>query len=327
LSREDFEPNLKESCELPRDTRRSAKFLPARSDGSLVTYRGSVKRWECDADNNWNMDLYARAFQIASETLAMAATGLNPGVATAALRLFRVHHELSCSTPTTVRSARIVGGGHDGLVVHVMETGSNGHIVATALDVPGYNTEAVSGLSVDDIAFALPHGIASGPHHPQDFRSGYMRGNAFISQFGVVCPEELDHIGGVFPSAVISRCSAVFCHLLDRIGLTRDWKLSTKSYAAVVEVKMTRHRNSHDNASLRLISWMHAVTEGSFTIRHQIEHPHTGSAVATVEQLGVIAHIETRRLIQLPRFVYAAKEALGILSSNSFDSRREASRR
>jgi acyl-CoA thioesterase FadM len=45
------------------------------SASTMETYRGVVQPWECDRNNHWNVRFYIRAFQMASEALAIAITG------------------------------------------------------------------------------------------------------------------------------------------------------------------------------------------------------------------------------------------------------------
>ncbi len=116
-----------------------------RSEAGIATYAGTVRPWECDRNNHWNVQFYLRAFQMASEILAAAGLGRNPGAASTAFRHFRFHGELFATETMKVVSGRIAEGPMEGHVLHRMVTGPDDRLSATAIEAPAY---AVGGLPV-----------------------------------------------------------------------------------------------------------------------------------------------------------------------------------
>ncbi len=285
----------------------SLERLPLREGNSRLTYSSVVRQWECDRNDHWNMQYYVRAFQVASEVLAHALTGANPGSASATLRHYRFHRELRCPQTMRIRSSRIAGGAFDGAVIHWMEAGATGELSATAIEWPAYPVGALPARAEADLARALPRGLSAAPHvwNPAAARLP-------AAPAGVVRPAEVDHTGDILANELVARNSAGSHQLLNRLGLTVDWIDRTNCNRMAVEVKVGRHGPARAGEMLEVASWVSEIGTRSFTIHHQMANATTGRPCASIEILMLVIDLGTRRATAVPGFVQEARERLGL---------------
>lgn len=298
--------------------------LPRCGEESVLTYSGVVKRWECDRNKRWSVQFYVRAFQMASEVLAAATTGGNPGVASARVRHYRFHGDLFCPDTMRVQSSRIEGGECDGLVVHWMEAGQDGgRLAATAVEMPAYPNDSLPRRAACSVTPALPRGISAGPHRWDDRMSGGSDSVFHQALLGVVGPMDADHKKDLTASELLSRVGAATHHMLGRIGFTSDWLDQLNCSWMAVEMKITRHGTCRVGESLEAMSWI-TVAPGTqtFTTTHQLVNATTGTPCATVEQLMLVINLATRQPVVLPDFVTGAGQDV----ANLLKKRREDER-
>lgn len=277
--------------------------LPRRGVDSVLSYAGVVKRWECDRNDHWNVQFYVRAFQMASEVLATALTGANPGSDSARIRHYRFHGELFCPEPMLVRSSRIEGGAFDGHVVHWMEKGADGSLCATAIEAPAYPTARLPGRPAADLARALPRSIDGDAHSWRDDASSA----GHPTPLGTIRPGDVDHTGDVNAHELAARVASASHHLLGRIGFTAEWIDRTNCNRMAVEMKVTRHGSCRAGDGLAATSWLSAEPGGRvFSTTHRVVDAATGAPCATVEQRMLVIDLGGRRPVRLPDFVLAA---------------------
>ena len=154
-----------------------------------------VETWECDFNGHWNTRFYTRAFQEASETVALLDGRGSPGAASMRARHIRFHRELRTGDPVLVRSAAIQDGRWQGAVVHWLE--SDGVLSATALDLPGVDASGRASrhlprVSEAAVAQALPRGL---PHEAPLARAATAGGRR--ASLGILRPASYDHTGAL----------------------------------------------------------------------------------------------------------------------------------
>lgn len=275
--------------------------MPRDDLGAVLTHRGHVWRWECDRNHHWNTKFYIRAFQQASEILAVSATGRNPGQATAAVRHVRFLKEIGRDASMVVHSARVAGGAHDGAIIHLMSNGDTGRLSATALDRPGYPADAVPAIPYQRLPAPPTRGLADGPHAaiPQD-------GGGDVAEYGPLSAGEFDHAGGWLAQDLLAKTTAASHFLLNRIGFTPEWISRTNRNRMAVETKTTRFGSCGPGDPMRVVAGIGDVRRSTFVTHFRIEHSGTGDVVAVVEQLLVVVDLETRRSVTIPDFVHSA---------------------
>ena len=268
-----------------------------------VTHRGVVQAWECDRNKHWNMRYYLRAFQYASEVLALRQIGRNPGAATVTTRQFRFHRELLLGDVMTIRSARVAAGRYAGAIVHLMDC-DNG-LAATALDLPSYDPADAPLWPQAKIEPALPRGLDELELEPYV----RVRGAAMTSDVTIVRPFELDHIGALLMHEMFGHCTSGSHNLLASIGLSTHYMAEQGLGRMTVEARVSRVGHCAAGDALRVRSWLSFVREKALGLRHQVLNSTTGAPIAVVEQCMVVVNMDTRRVELVPAFLH---EALGV---------------
>ncbi|MGR3375415.1 acyl-CoA thioesterase [Salipiger abyssi] len=283
-----------------------------RTDTAVATYSSVVKRWECDRNNHWNVQFYVRAFQMASEILASATTGENPGSQSTAFRHYRFHGELFCPETMRVLSARIAEGPYAGWVLHRMLKGKDDRLSATAIEKPAYPVADLPVCTAAELQPALPRGLPAAPHElvaaPRDPQGAALP----TAMVGVVRPSDVDHRDRLQWNALAGLCSGASHSFLNQLGLTADWINESNCNRMAVEMSVTLHGGCGVGDSLDIQSWVSDLGSRHFTTRHQILNTQTGAPCATLEQLLLVIDLEKRKPVSVPDFLREAARAHGL---------------
>lgn len=271
-----------------------------------VTHRSFVNSWECDENRHLNVQFYYRAFQQASEVLALVGTGANPGARTAIVRHVRYHRELLEGRPIVVRSGRVCEGEFAGSILHLLEDGESGTLAATALDQPGYKISDVATATRDMWAPALPRGVAGGPLGPVDTAELLRSGRAIMTHAAVVRNFETGPDGDLLANAIISRFTDGAPHVWTHAGIATQWLGETNHGRVAVEMKLTRLARSAEGRALSLISWIGDMGEKTFSIRHQLQDMVSSQVIASGEVRCLVMDLASRRAVPVPRFALDA---------------------
>jgi len=277
--------------------------LPMSADGFAETHRSHVSMWELDENDHWHAQFYLRAFQQASEILAVAATGQNPGAASISVRHVRFFRELRGGDPLTVLSARILDGPNSGQIAHLMRHTQDGRLCASALDVPGFDVSSLPAFPQIKVAEVAPQGISLGAHSPADTTPLLESGQAIVSHLSVVRPFELDHTGALQANTLHARLAEAMSHLWEQIEPLSSQLYSTGLGRALVEIKIVRHGMLRAGDALRIVSWFDNMGDRSFLMRHQLENILTTEAIASISTVVLILDPETRRSAPVPSFL------------------------
>lgn len=282
------------------------------TDTAVATYSGVVKRWECDRNNHWNVQFYVRAFQMASEILATATTGENPGSESTAFRHYRFHGELFCPETMRVLSARIAEGPYAGWVLHRMLKGKDGKLSATAIEKPAYPVAELPVCTAAELQHALPRGLPAARHgwigSPRDLAGAPLP----PAMIGTVRPGDVDHRDRLQWNVLAGLCSGASHNFLNQIGLTADWINQSNCNRMAVEMSLTWHGGCGVGDSLDVQSWVSDVGSRYFTTRHQVVEAQSGAACATLEQLLLVIDLEKRKPVTVPDFIRGAGQGLGL---------------
>ncbi|MEZ5871644.1 MAG: thioesterase family protein [Nitratireductor sp.] len=271
-----------------------------------VTHRSFVNTWECDENRHMNVQFYFRAFQQASEVLAVTRGSNNPASRTAIVRHVRYHRELLEGRPIIVRSGLVTVGEFAGSILHLLEDAETGMLAATALDQPGYKTGDITPASQQDCEKAMPRGIASGALGPVDTSELIASGRALATHAAIVRNFETGPDGDLLANAIISRFTDGAPHVWTHAGIATKWLSQTNHGRVAVEMKLTRLAPAAAGCALELVSWVGDMGEKTFSIRHQLQDMQSGEAVASGEVRCLVMNLTTRRAVPVPQF---AREA------------------
>ena len=273
-----------------------------RTDTALVTHTGVVRPWECDRNGHWNVQFYVRAAQTASEVLASAVTGTNPGGASASFRHFRFHAELFSTEIATVLSSRIAAGPLAGRVLHRLVTGPQARLSATAVEIPAYPVDDLPACAEADLARAVPRGLSGTPAPAPAPEAA--PGAAL--PVGVVGPGDVDHLGALRWQVLTGFCSAASHNALSDLGLTASWIDETGTNRMAVEMTVTRHAPARAGTGVEVTSRVVEAGARHFVLRHGVFDAADGRALARVEQLLLMVDLTARKPVAVPDFIRAA---------------------
>ncbi|MFZ1815409.1 MAG: thioesterase family protein [Rhizobiaceae bacterium] len=273
-----------------------------------LVHRTFVNSWECDENRHWNVQFYYRAFQQASELLALEVSGQNPGARTAIVRHVRYHRELAEGRPVGVWSGVVGDGEMAGSVVHLLLDLEAGSLAATALDQPGYRAQGATVISAESVAQAIPRGVKPGPQPPVDTAPLLQGGQALMANSSVVRSFETGPDGDLLSNAIVSRFTDGAPHLWTHAGIDTRWLQEANHGRVAVEMKMTRLNPAREGQALRLVSWVDAMNEKTMSISHQLEEVGTCLAIATGQVIALVMNLETRKSVPMPRSVIEAFE-------------------
>ncbi|MCB1448560.1 MAG: acyl-ACP thioesterase [Nitratireductor sp.] len=276
--------------------------MTSRISSLPITHRSFVNTWECDENRHMNVQFYFRAFQQASEVLALSATGNNPAARTAIVRHVRYHRELVEGRPIVVRSGHVAEGKFAGSILHLLEDGESGMLAATALDQPGYKVGRMEIAPEEDWTNALPRGIQPGPLGPEDIEAMLESGRAITSHAAILRNFETGPDGDLLANAIISRFTDGAPHVWTHAGIATKWLSETNQGRVAVEMKLTRLARSSEGRALSLVSWIGDMGEKTFSIRHQLQDMMSGEAIASGEVRCLVMDLTTRRAVPVPHF-------------------------
>lgn len=266
------------------------------TDIGIVSHITRVETWECDFNGHWNTRFYTRAFQQASETIALleGSTHRSPP-SDRVTRHIRFHRELLAGAPVLVRSAVVHGGPWDGAVTHWLE--SEGRLSATALDTSGCTHQHLPPIEDRQAKLALPKGLVN-ELPPGSAEQGNGRG----AYLGVLRPSDCDHTGALtFDELYRYLTYASHDHHVS-LGYSPSFTATTGISRMVVETRATWLGQARAGTGMRSTSWLLHAQGKSFSTAHQLEALN-GTPIALIELFLVAVDLQSRRSTQVPDFL------------------------
>ncbi|MFT3721688.1 thioesterase family protein [Pseudorhodoferax sp.] len=267
------------------------------TDAGYVSNITRAETWECDYNGHWNTRFYTRAFQYASETVALLDGKGNPGTATIRSRHIRFHRELLSGDPVLVRSVAVQGGRWNGAVVHLLE--SDGTLSATALDMPGCASQHLPQVHEQALAHALPRGLLDDAPLAQGTTIDGRRAN-----LGILRPGAYDHTGALMFDELFRYLGyASYDH---HVSLSYSPQFTAQSGVGrmVVEMRATWLGQAPAGRGLRSNSWLMHAQSKSFATAHYLETLE-GAPIALIELCLVAVDMASRRATRVPDFLLA----------------------
>jgi acyl-CoA thioesterase FadM len=252
----------------------------------LETYRGTVFRWEVDANDHLTVAYYLARFSDAAATM-LHALGLGPAPTVDCY--IRYTRELRVNDLLHVSSAVIAADGAGLTLGHKLLESTEGtvcttveHRLAVAL-TPGQRRALDARRAGWD---APARETRARPRDLEGFRE---------SARDAVKPDEVDAQGRLLPSAAIHRFSAANGHTLAAFGLTPRYMREQNRGFSTFEFQLAFEAGVRTGDPLVVRSALTHVGSSSIRILHAMLDERSGERVASLEQSGVQLDLEARR--------------------------------
>jgi acyl-CoA thioester hydrolase len=265
--------------------------------GWLETYRGTVFRWEVDANDHFTVAYYLARFDDAATGL-LHALGLPPAPTLDCY--IRYTQELRVGDLMHVVSGLIGVDGESLTLGHkLFETTENAlcttveHRLAVALA-----PEQVGGLSTRRVAWDAP---------ARETRPRPTSLDGFLpSARDAVKAAEVETDGRLALPAAIHRFSAANGHVLAAFGLSPAYMRRANRGFSTFEFQLAFEGGVRAGDPLAVRSALTHVGKSSMRILHVMTDEASGARVATLEQSGVHLDLDARRPAPLPDALRAA---------------------
>jgi acyl-CoA thioester hydrolase len=256
------------------------------NDHWLETYRGTVFRWEVDANDHFTVAYYLARFDDAAVTL-LHALGLGP--APTADCYIRYTHELRVGDLMHVTSA-VIAADADGLTLghKLFETTESAlcttveHRLRVAL-----TPEQRRAAEARRAAWDAP--ARETRPRPKSL-DGFM-----VSTRDAVKAGEVEANGWIALPAAIHRFSAANGHVLAAFGLTPGYMRDNDRGFSTFEFQLGFEHGARAGDPLTVRSALTHVGNSSMRILHVMTDERSGERVATLEQSGVQLDLAARR--------------------------------
>jgi acyl-CoA thioesterase FadM len=266
------------------------------------TYRGTVFRWEVDANDHLTVAYYLARFGDAAANV-LHALGLPPAAATMDCYI-RYTRELRVGDLMHVESA-VIGVDADGLVLgHRLLESTDGalcttveHRLAVALDAGRRRAVEARRAAWD------------GP--PRERRPRPATLDGFVpSARDAVRASEVDGAGRLSLAAAVHRFSAANAHATAAFGLTPRYMREAHRGFSTFEFQLDFAGGVGVGDPIAVRSALTHVGNSSMRMLHVMTDERTGQRVATLEQSGVHLDLDARRPAPLPDALRDAARAL-----------------
>ena len=251
-----------------------------------------------------NVQFYFKNFAEAAEVFALRHNMDRISASRPKVRHVRYLRELRNASSTTVKSALIGDGEHQGQIIHLLENTDENLVSAAALDTCENPPAELPTVSSEEIAFALPRGIPAGFLGEQPIEKRLEENKAIITNYGIIQPAQCNINGEMLTQQYISHLTDGAPHIWSHIGITTDFLDEHNFGRVAMEMKLSVIEPVKVGAAIEVVSFCHGMSEKTFTMRHQIRDLETGKAYATIQVINLIMDLEKRKAVPVPDFVH-----------------------
>jgi acyl-CoA thioesterase FadM len=270
-------------------------------DPWMETYRGTVFRWEVDANDHLTVAYYLSRFGDAAVNV-LAALGV--GGATTVDCYIRYSRELRVGDLLHVETA-VIGVDSDSLVLGHKLLESTERALCTTVE---HRLRATLTTEQRRLAEAR-RAPWDGP--PRERRPRPHSLDGFLpSARDAAKPAEVDGSGRLLPSAVIHRFSAANGHVIAAFGLTPRYMREANRGFSTFEFQLGFEGPAQVGDPIAVRSALTHVGNSSMRIVHVMLNERSGERVATLEQSGVHLDLDARRPVPLPDGLRQAARSL-----------------
>jgi acyl-CoA thioesterase FadM len=261
------------------------------TDHWIETYRGTVFRWEVDANDHLTVAYYMSRFDDAAIAV-LHALGLGPAVTTDCF--IRYSRELRVNDLMHVTSG-VIAADADGLVIGHKLVESTEDALCTTVE----HRLALS-LSPEQRRAAEARRVTwDGPARERRPRPRTLDG-FHDSCRDAARASEVDESGRLTPSAAVHRFSAANGHVLGGFGLSPRYMREKNRGFSTFEFQLGFESGARVGDPLLVRSALTHVGSSSMRLLHVMTNERTGERVSTLEQSGVHLDLDARRPTPLP---------------------------
>jgi acyl-CoA thioester hydrolase len=261
------------------------------ANGWLESYRGTVFRWEVDANDHLTVAYYLARFGDAAMAV-LQALGLGPAPTVDCY--IRYARELRVGDLMHVESA-VIDVDADGLRLgHRLLESTEGALCTTV-----EHRLAVALTAEQRRAAEARRAAWDGPARETRPRPKSLDG-FHVTARDAVKPAEVDVNGRLALSAAIHRFSAANGHAIAGFGLTPRYMREANRGFSTFEFQLGFERGVRAGDPLTVRSALTHVGNSSMRILHVMTDERSGEHVATLEQSGVHLDLDARRPAPLP---------------------------
>jgi len=260
------------------------------NDHWLETYRGTVFRWELDANDHFTVAFYMERFSDAAVTM-LNTLGLGPAPTVDCY--IRYTHELRSGDLMHVSTA-IIGADAGGLTLGHKLIESTENTLCTTVE----HRLAVKLTAGQRRAAQARKAVWDAPARETRPRPKTLEGFLDTTR-DAVKPHEVEG-GRLALSAAVHRFSAANGHLLAAFGLSPAYMRDNQRGFSTFEFQLGFEAGVRAGDPLRVRSALTHVGNSSMRILHVMTDERSGKRVSTLEQSGVQLDLEARRPAPLP---------------------------
>ena len=269
----------------------------------LLSYRGSVNRWECDENDHLNVrfceeKLWQTLVGGLLELDLISATEVDDLPARIICQHLRFQQESRIATPISgFVSLLPTAVSKEFNVLAQLRHSVSGEPLCSALVAISGLAHGEATVSEDEITHGLPRGIdADSPYHVLNLVSALEKGFVVTGR-GVIQPNECTNSGCLLPYNYMARTSDSMPNLWSH--LAGDERVTDSEGGAVVEFRRHYHQPLHEHQALVVVSGLLGAQGKVQRFGHLLFDARTQQCYASAQAVAVRMDLQARKAIAL----------------------------
>jgi len=269
----------------------------------LLSYRGSVNRWECDENDHLNVrfceeKLWQTLVGGLLELDLISATEVDDLPARITCQHLRFQQESRIATPISgFVSLLPTAVSKEFNVLAQLRHSVSGEPLCSALVAISGLAHGEATVSEDEITHGLPRGIdADSPYHVLNLVSALEKGFVVTGR-GVIQPNECTNSGCLLPYNYMARTSDSMPNLWSH--LAGDERVTDSEGGAVVEFRRHYHQPLREHQTLVVVSGLLDAQGKIQRFGHLLFDARTQQCYASAQAVAVRMDLQARKAIAL----------------------------
>ena len=269
----------------------------------LLSYRGSVNRWECDENDHLNVrfceeKLWQTLVGGLLELDLISATEVDDLPARITCQHLRFQQESRIATPISgFVSLLPTAVSKEFNVLAQLRHSVSGEPLCSALVAISGLAHGEATVSEDEITHGLPRGIdADSPYHVLNLVSALEKGFVVTGR-GVIQPDECTNSGCLLPYNYMARTSDSMPNLWSH--LAGDERVTDSEGGAVVEFRRHYHQPLREHQTLVVVSGLLDAQGKIQRFGHLLFDARTQQCYASAQAVAVRMDLQARKAIAL----------------------------
>ena len=269
----------------------------------LLSYRGSVNRWECDENDHLNVrfceeKLWQTLVGGLLELDLISATEVDDLPARITCQHLRFQQESRIATPISgFVSLLSTAVSKEFNVLAQLRHSVSGEPLCSALVAISGLAHGEATVSEDEITHGLPRGIdADSPYHVLNLVSALEKGFVVTGR-GVIQPNECTNSGCLLPYNYMARTSDSMPNLWSH--LAGDERVTDSEGGAVVEFRRHYHQPLREHQTLVVVSGLLDAQGKIQRFGHLLFDARTQQCYASAQAVAVRMDLQARKAIAL----------------------------